>query len=314
MMIENLPTRLCVAHFLFLLLACAVNAAQAQIPLPPDFQETPIAFPLNSPTTMAFAPDGRLFVCLQGGELRVIKNGVMLAAPFVTAPTIANDEEGLLGVTFDPDFETNQWVYVTYTSATPARHNVIARYTASGDSAAPGSEVTIFDLDHNVAHYHLGGALHFGHDGKLYTTTGDNANSSNSPSLQSTHGKILRLNKDGTIPEENPFFNTLADKYRAIWGFGFRNAFTFAMQPGTGRIFINDVGNSAWEEINEGIAGSNYGGRRRKGRRMIRQCAGRCTLTITTRAARLPAACFIIPRATSFRRSTSANISLQSIV
>ena len=70
---------------------------------------------------------------------------------------------------------------------------------------------------------------------------------------------MLRINADGSIPEDNPFFKTAKDKYRAVWAYGLRNPFAFAVQPGTGRILINDVGEASWEEINEGVAGANYG-------------------------------------------------------
>ena len=106
---------------------------------------------------------------------------------------------------------------------------------------------------------HNGGAIHFGADGKLYVAVGDNANSANSQTLDNRLGKMLRINPDGSIPADNPFFTTATGVNRAIWALGLRNPFTFAVQPGTGRIFINDVGQNTWEEINDGIAGSNYG-------------------------------------------------------
>ena len=240
---------------LALLGSIAVAHAQA------GFTATEVATQLNSPVGMAIAPDGRVFIAQQGGALRVVKNDSLLPTPFIdlTASTVVNDEEGLLAVAIDPNFATTNYLYVTYTASTPTRHNRIVRYTANGDVAVSGSAVTIYDLDDNVAHYHLAGAIHFGADGKLYTTTGDNADGSNSTSLTRTHGKILRFNPDGSIPVDNPFFAQTTGKYRAIWGIGFRNAFTFDIQPGTGRIFINDVGGAAYEEVNDGIAGSNYG-------------------------------------------------------
>jgi hypothetical protein len=103
------------------------------------------------------------------------------------------------------------------------------------------------------------GAIHFGPDGKLYAAVGDNANGSNAQSFANLLGKILRLNADGSIPPDNPFFGTATGQNRAIWALGLRNPFTFSFQPGTGRMFINDVGQNTWEEINDGIAGSNYG-------------------------------------------------------
>ena len=123
-----------------------------------------------------------------------------------------------------------------------------------------GSEVVLVDLDNlSSAPNHNGGGIHFGPDGKLYAGVGENANSANAQTLSNRLGKILRLNSDGTIPADNPFFNTATGANRAIWALGLRNPYTFGFQPGTGRMFINDVGQSAWEEIDDGIAGSNYG-------------------------------------------------------
>ena len=106
---------------------------------------------------------------------------------------------------------------------------------------------------------HNGGALHFGPDGNLYVAVGDNANGANAQSFGNLLGKMLRISSSGTIPTDNPFFNTATGDNRAIWALGLRNPFTFSFQPGVGRMFINDVGQSTWEEINDGIAGSNYG-------------------------------------------------------
>jgi hypothetical protein len=126
--------------------------------------------------------------------------------------------------------------------------------------AAAGSELAIVDLDNlSSATNHNGGAIHFGPDGKLYIAVGENANPANSQTLNNRLGKILRINPDGSIPADNPFFNNAAGANRSIWGLGLRNPFTFGFQPGTGRLLINDVGQNTWEEINDGIAGSNYG-------------------------------------------------------
>jgi glucose/arabinose dehydrogenase len=229
--------------------------------LPAGFTETQFGSNLNgTPTAMAFAPDGRLFVCMQNGQLRVIKNGALLAAPFISLSVDSSGERGLLGVTFDPNFSSNQFVYLYYTTNATPIHNRISRFTANGDVAAAGSEVALVDLDNlSSATNHNGGAIHFGPDGKLYAGVGENANRANAQTLSNRLGKILRLNSDGTIPTDNPFFNAASGNNRAIWALGLRNPFTFAFQPGTGRLFINDVGEGIWEEINDGIAGSNYG-------------------------------------------------------
>ena len=136
--------------------------------VPSGFTDTLIAGSLNRPTAMALAPDGRLFVCEQGGTLRVIKNNALLSAPFVSLIVSSMGERGLLGVAFDPNFSTNKFVYVYYTASTPTIHNRVSRFTAAGDIALAGSETILLDLETLSATNHNGGAIHFGPDGKLY--------------------------------------------------------------------------------------------------------------------------------------------------
>jgi len=246
-----------IALFVLLFALAAVTHAAT---LPPGFTETRVAGGLDAPTAMAFAPDGRIFVAQQGGQLRVIKNGTLLANPFLTVTVSSAGERGLLGVAFDPSFSSNGFVYIYYTATTPTIHNRVSRFTASGDTAVPGSETILLELNNlSGATNHNGGALHFGPDGKLYIAAGENANGSNAQTLGNLLGKILRINKDGSIPSDNPFFGTASGDNRAIWALGLRNPFTFTFQPGTGRMLINDVGQNTFEEINDGIAGSNYG-------------------------------------------------------
>lgn len=240
------------------LVACGALSQTAAATLPSGFSETQISG-LSNPTAMAIAPDGRIFVCLQGGSLRVIKNGALLPTPFLTVTVDETGERGLLGIAFDPNFATNNFLYLYYTVTSTPRHNRVSRFTADGDVVVNGSEMPILDLESLSATNHNGGAIHFGSDGKLYVATGENAVPSNAQTLSNRLGKILRINSDGSIPTDNPFFNTATGVNRSIWALGLRNPFTFAFQPGTTRMFINDVGQNAWEEINDGIAGSNYG-------------------------------------------------------
>lgn len=247
---------------LWLLLAGIFNPAEAVpiLTLPTGFQTVQVVGGLQSPTAMTFAPDGRLFVAEQNGNLRIIQNGVLLSAPFVTVNANYIGERGLLGIAFDPDFANNNYLYVYYTAATDPLHNRVSRFTADGNLAVPGSETILLDLNNlSSASNHNGGAMHFGPDGKLYIAVGENANRPNSQTLSNLLGKMLRINADGSIPTDNPFYNNASGKNRAIWALGLRNPFTFAFQPGTGRMFINDVGAGTYEEINDGIAGSNYG-------------------------------------------------------
>jgi glucose/arabinose dehydrogenase len=237
--------------------------------LPGGFAENQVASGMSSPTAMAIHPDGRIFVCQQGGSLRVIKNDTLLSTPFVTMSVNSSGERGLLGVAIDPEYDTNRFIYIYHTTSGSPIHNRVVRLRASSTNqdVSDGTQTVLFDLPSlSSATNHNGGALHFGLDGKLYIAVGENANGSNAQSLNTTLGKILRINKEfsGTsgvpsIPSDNPFFNSTSGNNRAIWARGLRNPFTFGVQPGTGRIHINDVGQNTWEEVNHGQAGRNYG-------------------------------------------------------
>ena len=117
----------------------------------------------------------------------------------------------------------------------------------------------LLDLPTLSATNHNGGAIHFGIDGLLYIGVGENAVGDNAQSLSTPLGKILRINADGSIPASNPFFGQTTGNSRAIWALGLRNPFTFTIEPSSGRMLINDVGQDIWEEINEGQAAANYG-------------------------------------------------------
>lgn len=245
-----------------LLALLATTSSPAHAGLPAGFTTTQITAGPARPYQMAFAPDGRIFVSQQGGRLRVIKNGALLSTPFVTLPVDTAGDRGLIGVALDPNFELEPYVYVYYTATTPTIHNRVSRFRALGDVAVAGSEEILLELDPlATSTTHNGGSLHFGGDGKLYVTTGENAQQGGTvaQSMSSLLGKMLRINRDGSIPTDNPFYDSATGQYRAIWALGLRNPFTFAVQPGTGRTFINDVGAGVWEEINDGLRGANYG-------------------------------------------------------
>ncbi len=212
---------------------------------------------------MAFAPDGRLFVAQQGGELRVItRDGGLLSRPFLSVKPDTRDERGLLGVAFHPEFATNGYVYVYYTARRPVVHNRVARFTADPQNpnvVKKGSFKKILGLGPLKSENHNGGAIHFGPGDKLYVAVGDNQRRDNAQSLENLKGKILRINPDGSIPKRNPFYERTFGKNRAIWALGLRNPYTFAINQETGSIFINDVGAMEWEEINRGAGGANYG-------------------------------------------------------
>lgn len=247
----------------FLILPATLNnAAFAAAPtLPTGFSDRQFVSGLNAPTAMQFAPDGRLFVSEKDGNLKVIKNGVLLPTPFASFSVNSQSESGLMGIAFDPNFASNGYAYVYYTTSTSPIHNRISRITAdpsNPDRMLAGSERPLLDLETLSTSSHIAGGLAFGPDGKLYISTGDNYYPYLSQSLTSRFGKILRINSDGTIPTDNPFYNT-GGAYKEIWALGLRNPFTFAFSPVDGKMYINDVGQDTWEEINVGTKGANYG-------------------------------------------------------
>jgi glucose/arabinose dehydrogenase len=235
------------------------------VTLPPGFSQTLFATGLSQAVALSFAPDGKLFVTQQKGALAVFdNNGNLLQSNFFKNTPITVDstsERGLLGLTFDPNYETNHYLYVYYTAVTPTTHNRVSRFTAdgSGTLALAGSETPLLDSPPLVSVHHNAGSLHFGPDGKLYISSGNNFVDNYSQSLANDMGKILRINSDGSIPTDNPFYNSTTGQAQAIYALGLRNPFTFNFQPGTGRMFINDVGANSFEEVDEGFAGANYG-------------------------------------------------------
>ncbi len=258
----RLHSLLNIQAIVFAFFTLTYSKVQAQS-FPPGFSQTIVTSGISGPTVVVPAPDGRLFVCQQSGALRVIKNGNLLVTPFMQLPVDGSGERGLIGLAFDPGFTTNNRLYVYYTvptSGTVTVHNRVSRFTANGDVVVPGSELILLDLDPlSGATNHNGGSLAFRPDGKLYVAVGDNANSSNSQTLNNHLGKVLRINSDGTTPTDNPF-PTGSVSQRRIWAFGLRNPYTLAVQPGTGRLFVNDVGQSTFEEINDASTGGlNFG-------------------------------------------------------
>ncbi len=219
---------------------------------------------LGAPTAIAFQSPGRLWVAEKGGAIKVFNGGVLQGV----AATIAcstDSERGVLGLAFDPNFTTNHFVYVYYTTngaslnAPPTPKNRVSRFLEMGGSLVGGSETILLDQIPSDAGNHNAGCLRFGIDGKLYIATGDGgSDSSNSQNFGTLAGKILRINPDGTVPSDNPFVGQ-PPKRPEIFMYGLRNPFRFAFRPGTNVIYVADVGQNTWEEVNVGLPGGNYG-------------------------------------------------------
>ena len=258
----------------------------AQIPDAQNAQLTWIADGFDRPLFVTHAGDGsgRLFVVEQTGRIRILQDGKILEEPFLDASDVADwlfafDEEnnysenGLLGLAFHPDYEENGYVFIYYTDregdSALARYRVDAADPNRAD-AASGQVILSVDQPH---HWHNGGMLAFGPDGYLYLALGDGGGKHGNPCNNGQRrdtllGKILRLDvgvsevADYSVPPDNPYVgNELAKP--EIWAYGLRNPWRFSFDHVTGDLWIGDVGESRWEEINYQLAnspgGENYG-------------------------------------------------------
>jgi glucose/arabinose dehydrogenase len=236
------------------------------VELPPGFVADIIATNLNAATACVPLPDGRVFITDQTGRVLVWKSDRLLKQPALTLHVSDFWERGLIGMTLDPAFPRPPHAFVLYVTDRPTIHHVISRFTVIGDVFDSSSEKILLEGDDqaklggSVPAGHQGGPLRFGPDGKLYVSLGEQTAGEPAQRLDTLQGKILRLNPDGTIPEDNPFVARTRGKYRSIYALGVRNSFGLAVQPKAGgRVFFTDVGGSAFEEINELKAGGNYG-------------------------------------------------------
>ncbi len=232
---------------------------------------------LNDPVDIANAGDSRLFVVEQDGLIRIIDGGTLLPAPFLDIDSKVNsggNERGLLGLAFHPSYASNGYFYVNYTNA--SGNTIIARYSVTGDPnvADPMSELVIMSIVQDFSN-HNAGDLNFGPDGYLYIGMGDGGSggdpNNRSQDGQSLLGKMLRIDVDNTsggnnydIPANNPFVGD-AGVLDEIWALGLRNPWRFSFDSGTGDMYIADVGQDSWEEINfqpaSSSGGENYGWR-----------------------------------------------------
>lgn len=250
----------------------------ATLPNASAYTWSPVVDGFKRPLDLQHAGDSRLFVVEQAGRIWVIADGQRQDPPFLDLHSrVGSDgnEQGLLGLAFHPRFAENGRFYVNYTDL--SGDTVIAQFSVSPASgnADPASERRLLTIDQPYAN-HNGGGLAIGPDGYLYIGTGDGGSGGdplgNGQSLNTLLGKILRLDVDGgepyAIPPSNPFAGS-GEVYPEIWAFGLRNPWRFAFDPATGDLYIGDVGQGDWEEINyqpsASSGGENYGWSVREG-------------------------------------------------
>ena len=236
----------------------------------------PLATGLESPVYVTHAGDGsgRLFVVEQAGVIRIIRNGRLLARPFldVRSRVISGGEMGLLSVAFHPQYASNGRFFVNYTANSDSLRTVIAEYRVSDAPDVAGrAERVLLEIAQPYRN-HNGGLNLFGPDGMLYIGMGDGGSGgdphNNGQRLDTLLGKLLRLDVNGEapygVPRDNPFVGR-AGARGEIWAYGLRNPWRFSFDRATGRLFLADVGQNRWEEINLLEKGGNYGWRLMEG-------------------------------------------------
>jgi glucose/arabinose dehydrogenase len=208
------------------------------------------------PVCMAFAPGSTprfFFTEKNTGNIKIFENGAVRPTPFATLSVTSSGEQGLLGIALHPQYPDSPFVYVQYTRSGDRANVVVRLRDSSGVGVDPRTLVVCTRI--NTATNHNGGNCHFGPDGKLYVTFGDNATSSNAQdsSASNLRGKILRLNPDGSIPPDNPFAGT------PFWSIGHRNSFDFTFDPLTGIMYCTENGPSCDDEVNRVPPRGNMG-------------------------------------------------------
>lgn len=232
--------------------------------LPSGFSRVALGSGLSQPTAMAFNGN-RIFVTQQNGAIRMIRaNGALRNKPWATLHVSTEGERGLLGIALDPNYATNGRVYVYYTTGPGAKNysgtpkNRVSRLKLSADKTRVREKILLDNIP-STGTNHNGGDIQFGPDGKLYIAIGDSGCCpGDARQLNSLRGKILRLNRDGTIPSDNPFFNT-PNARQEIYAYGFRNPWRITFRASNQALLAADVGQNAWEEIDSVAAGANYG-------------------------------------------------------
>lgn len=244
----------------------------SELPDPKGYSWQTVISGLNQPEGLVNARDdsGRLFIIEQAGLIRIMKDGSLLPQPFLdlTGKVSCCGERGLLGLAFHPKYSENGYFYVDYTDRVDnSLYTEISRFSVSADNpdqADPNSEVNLLHIEQPFNN-HNGGQLQFGPDGYLYIGMGDGGSEGdplgNGQSLQTLLGKILRIDIDSAqpyaIPADNPFVN--GGGLAEIWAVGLRNPWRFSFDRLTGDLYIGDVGQDAWEEIDFLLAGSAGG-------------------------------------------------------
>jgi aldose sugar dehydrogenase len=220
---------------------------------------TTFAKGLEHPWGMTFLPDGRMLVTERPGRLRLVATDGTLSEPLQGVPEVyASGQGGLLDVALDPDFKTNKWIYLTYAEPREGGAGTAVARGVLSDSGLDKVEVIFRQVPTIDGGNHFGSRLAFAPDGKLFVTLGERFQFGPAQDLSNDLGKIVRINPDGSIPEDNPFVSNKHARPE-IWSYGHRNPQGAAIHPETGKLWETEFGPMGGDELNMPKSGSNYG-------------------------------------------------------
>jgi aldose sugar dehydrogenase len=213
---------------------------------------------LEHPWGMAFLPDGDLLITERPGRLRLVRDGALDPAPLEGVPEVyASGQGGLLDVALDPDFSTNRLIYLSYAAETDAGAGTRVARARLGEGRLENLEV-IFEGFMGSGGRHFGSRLGFDPDGYLFVTLGERGDDERAQELRDLAGKVVRLQPDGSVPDDNPFVER-EDAAPEVFSYGHRNPQGLAVHPETGRIWLVEHGPLGGDEVNVARAGVNYG-------------------------------------------------------
>jgi glucose/arabinose dehydrogenase len=218
-----------------------------------------VATGLSHPWGLAFLPDGRMLVTERTGTLRLVSKDGKLSAPLSGVPeVVVRGQGGLLDVAIDPDFKSNNVVYLTYSEPGEGGVGTAVARGKLGESGLENVEVIFRQMPKVEGGNHFGSRLVFAPDGKLFVTLGERFTFAPAQDLNNDLGKIVRINPDGSVPKDNPFVGR-QDARPEIWSYGHRNPQGAAIHPETGRLWEVEFGPMGGDELNIPQAGKNYG-------------------------------------------------------
>lgn len=229
---------------------------QAEALPPADFDKIKVVDGLERPTAFRFVSNGDIYIGEQSGKIKILRNGSLLPTPLISLSTLSDYERGLWGLEIDPNFSTNGYIYVSYTSSTDNLDR-LSRFKVTNDVADPLSELIFHPSRDPISNtFHHGNDVRVGPDEKTWWVVGDNMNINNPQSTNSLHGKVNRFDPDGSHSNDNPWYG-LPNTEHAVWAIGLHNPFRFIYLP-NGKPLVTDSG-SQWEEFNIIEKAGNYG-------------------------------------------------------